>query len=69
MCSSDLINTSIIMIGVLMQVVPGLALVNSIRDIMSGDLMSGTARLVDALVTAASLSIGAAAGVLVTMLL
>lgn len=63
------INTSIIMIGVLMQVVPGLALVNSIRDIMSGDLMSGTARLVDALVTAASLSIGAAAGVLVTRLL
>jgi uncharacterized membrane protein YjjP (DUF1212 family) len=58
-------NASIIMTGTLMQVVPGLALVNSIRDIIAGDLMSGTARLVDAVIIAAGLSVGVVAGMLV----
>jgi uncharacterized membrane protein YjjP (DUF1212 family) len=57
------VDTSVVMIGTLMQVVPGLALVNSIRDIIAGDLMSGTARLVDAVMIAAGLSVGAASGV------
>lgn len=63
------VDTSIIMIGTLMQVVPGLALVNSIRDIIGGDLVSGTARLMDALMIAAGLSIGSVAGVLVTRII
>ena len=58
------INSSIVMIGVLMQVVPGLALVNAMRDIIAGDFMAGNARLTDAIMTALGLSVGSAAGVL-----
>ena len=54
-----------IMTAALMQVVPGLAIVNAIRDLISGDLMSGTARLVEAFMIAAGLSIGSIFGVLV----
>ncbi|MFA6857927.1 MAG: threonine/serine exporter family protein [Treponema sp.] len=60
------VHTSVVMIGVLMQVVPGLALVNSIRDIIAGDFMAGSARLMDVLMTALGLSVGSAAGVLFT---
>ena len=51
--------------AVLMQVVPGLALVNAIRDLMAGDLMAGTARLVDAFMVATGLSAGSVLGLLV----
>ena len=54
-----------VMTAVLMQVVPGMAIVNAIRDLISGDLMAGTARLVDAFMVAAGLSVGAAFGILV----
>ena len=47
------------MIATLMQVVPGLAIVNGIRDLISGDLVSGTARIIDAFMIAAGLSTGA----------
>ena len=53
------ISSFVVMIAVLMQVVPGLAIVNGIRDIISGDLVSGTARIMDAFMTAAGLSTGA----------
>lgn len=58
-------NSVVVLTAVLMQVVPGLATVNAIMDLISGDLMSGTARLVDAFMVAAGLSTGAAFGVLV----
>lgn len=58
-------NTITVLTAVLMQVVPGLAIVNSIRDLISGDLMSGTARLVEAFMVALGLSVGAAFGVMV----
>ncbi len=51
--------------AVLMQVVPGLALVNSIRDLIAGDLVSGTARLMEAFMIAAALSIGTVLGLMV----
>jgi uncharacterized membrane protein YjjP (DUF1212 family) len=60
------VNTSVIMTGALMQVVPGIALVNSIRDIIAGDFMAGSSRLMDVLMTALGLSVGSAAGVLLT---
>lgn len=63
------VATATVMIGTLMQVVPGLALVNSIRDIISGDLVSGAARLLDACMTAAGLSIGSVTGVFVSHVL
>lgn len=54
-----------IMTAVLMQVVPGMAIVNAIRDLLAGDLIAGTARLVDAFMVAAGLSAGSAFGILV----
>ena len=51
--------TEITLISVLMQVVPGLAIVNAIRDLIEGDLVSGAARLLDAFMVAAGLSVGA----------
>lgn len=63
------IHKDIVMIGTLMQVVPGLALVNAIRDLMAGDLMAGSARLVEAVMIAGGLSVGAVSGLLMTGIL
>ncbi|MBQ0079480.1 MAG: threonine/serine exporter family protein [Eubacterium sp.] len=54
-------NTSYqpIIIGTLMIYVPGVAITNSIRDFLSGDMLSGLARMADAVITAASLAAGA----------
>ncbi len=62
-------DSSLILLGAIMQVVPGLALVNGIRDIIHGDLVSGGARLLDACMTAIGLSAGSAAGILVLKVL
>lgn len=48
-----------IIIGTLMLFVPGVALTNSIRDFLSGDMLSGVSRLMEALLTAISLAAGA----------
>ena len=53
-----------ISIAVLMSLVPGLAIVNAIRDIIAGDLLAGSARLLEAFVIAAALSLGAAFGLM-----
>ena len=53
-----------ISISVLMSLVPGLAIVNAIRDTISGDLVAGSARLLEAFVVAAALSLGAALGLM-----
>ncbi|WP_428768701.1 threonine/serine exporter family protein [Treponema sp. HNW] len=58
---SPLIVTS----AVLMQVVPGLAIVNAIRDIIAGDLVSGAARVLEAFMIAAGLSAGSVLGIFV----
>ena len=50
---------SCIVIGTLMIFVPGVAITNSIRDFLSGDMLSGLARLAEALVIAVSLASGA----------
>ena len=62
------VNANLILVGAIMQCVPGLALVNGIRDIISGDLVSGGARLLDAFMIAAGLSIGSATGVILMKL-
>lgn len=51
--------------GSIMPLLPGVALTNAIRDTLQGDFVSGTARLVEAFVTAASLAVGIAAGLAV----
>lgn len=54
-----------ISISVLMSLVPGLAIVNAIRDIISGDLVAGSARILEAFIIAAGLSLGAALGLII----
>ena len=56
------IKPSLVLGGSIMQVVPGLAFVNGVRDVISGDLVSGGARLLEALMIATGLSIGSVAG-------
>jgi uncharacterized membrane protein YjjP (DUF1212 family) len=54
------LSTDPIIIGVLMLLVPGVIIVNAIRDLMSGDLVAGVARAADAFVSAAAISLGTA---------
>ncbi|HUW40385.1 MAG TPA: threonine/serine exporter family protein [Rectinemataceae bacterium] len=46
-------------IGVIMLLVPGVAITNAIRDTIGGDLVSGVSRGADAFMSAAAISIGA----------
>ncbi|MEG0157447.1 MAG: threonine/serine exporter family protein, partial [Anaerovoracaceae bacterium] len=52
-------NYSAIIIGTMMLFVPGAAITNSIRDLLSGDMLSGMARMTEAFVVAVSLAAGA----------
>ncbi|MBV1757074.1 MAG: threonine/serine exporter family protein [Dethiosulfatibacter sp.] len=47
-----------VIIGSLMPLVPGVAIVNAIRDIISGDFVSGTSRLTEAILIAVALALG-----------
>lgn len=51
-------NQAATIIGVLMTLVPGIAITNSLRDVISGDFVSGVSRLVEALLIATSIAIG-----------
>ena len=51
-------NYNTVITGSLMPLVPGFALTNSIRDIMNGDFISGTARLIESLITAVAVAAG-----------
>ena len=54
-----------IIIGTLMIYVPGVAITNSIRDFLTGDMLSGLARMTEAVLTAASLATGS--GIAITL--
>ena len=54
-----------IIISTIMLFVPGVALTNSIRDFLSGDMLSGVARLMEAILT--SISLAAGAGVVIKL--
>lgn len=47
-----------VIIGGIIPLVPGVALTNAIRDLFSGDYLSGSIRLIDALLTAMCIAIG-----------
>ncbi|MFV0550795.1 MAG: threonine/serine exporter ThrE family protein [Anaerorhabdus sp.] len=47
-----------VIIGTIMLLVPGLAITNAIRDSIAGDLVSGTARAVEALLIAVAVALG-----------
>lgn len=53
--------TDTAIIGVIMLLVPGVAITNAIRDMIAGDLVAGVARAADAFICAAGISIGAGA--------
>ena len=59
--SSSIPDTSYdpIIIGTIMLFVPGAAITNAIRDFLSGDMLAGTARLMEALLIAVGLACGA----------
>lgn len=54
-------DVSIVIIGGIIPLVPGLAAINATRDSANGDLVSGSARWLDAAVTAASIAAGVGA--------
>ena len=60
------LNIDAILIGSLMTLVPGVALTNALRDLFSGDLISGIARGVEALLTAVAL--GGGVGIVIKFL-
>ncbi|PRX29457.1 uncharacterized membrane protein YjjP (DUF1212 family) [Orenia metallireducens] len=53
-------NLGIITVSAILPFVPGVALTNSIRDAISGDLISATSRGIEATLIAISLAVGAA---------
>lgn len=52
-------NQDAIIIGAIMIFIPGVAITNSIRDFLSGDMVSGVARAAEAFIIAISLAAGA----------
>lgn len=58
-------NVNMVIIGDIMNVVPGVALTNSLRDLFGGDIMSGLFRLCTALLDAVAIACGYAVAILV----
>jgi uncharacterized membrane protein YjjP (DUF1212 family) len=54
-----------IIIGAIMPLVPGIPITNSIRDFINGDYLSGSIRLIDALLTAFCIAVGV--GIVITI--
>lgn len=55
-----------IMIGDIMLLIPGIALTNSIRDVLAGDTISGVMRLIESLIWSGALAGGFMMAILVT---
>lgn len=51
-------NTGTIMIGDIMLIIPGLMLINSVREMLCGDVMSGLLRLIESIIIAMSIACG-----------
>ena len=51
-------NIDKIVIGNIMPLIPGLAFTNAIRDMINGDVMAGTGRLCESVLTAIALAVG-----------
>ncbi len=57
-------NVDKVMIGGIMLLIPGIAMTNSVRDMLIGDIMSGMLRLVNALLIAAAIACGFALAII-----
>ena len=53
-------NMDKMIIGTLMNLVPGLALTNSMRDFIAGDVIAGMMKMTEALLVATGIAIGVA---------
>ena len=62
-------DMDIVIISGLMPVVPGVAITNAVRDTLQGDYISGSARMLEAFLTAASIAIGVGIGVMIYRLI
>jgi len=62
-----LLRTDPIAIGALMLLVPGLALVNALRDLVAGELVSSQSRFAEVLLTGAAVAVGATAALSVRL--
>lgn len=62
-------NADAAVIGMLMLLVPGVAVTNAIRDTIAGDLVAGVARGADALLAAVAISVGSGAAYQLWLLL
>lgn len=51
-------NQQSVITGTLMLLVPGIAITNSLRDIIGGDFVSGLSRMIEAILIASSIAIG-----------
>ncbi|WP_035212067.1 threonine/serine exporter family protein [Alkalicoccus chagannorensis] len=60
-------NVNQIIIGSLMPLVPGVPLTNAVRDLLSGDLLAGMSRGVEALLTSLSIASGVALSISIFM--
>ncbi len=52
-------NSDKMIIGTLMNLVPGIAITNVMRDIIAGDLIAGLVKLTEALLVATAIALGA----------
>lgn len=58
------ISADIVIVSAIMPIVPGVAITNAIRDTLHGDYLSGCARILEALLVAMSIAVGAGLGML-----
>lgn len=58
-------NPDLIMIGDIMLIIPGVMLINSVREMLGGDIMSGLLRLLEAVIIAMSIACGFAVPILI----
>ncbi|MBE6774196.1 MAG: threonine/serine exporter family protein [Clostridia bacterium] len=57
-------NANMIMIGDIMLIVPGLMIVNSVREMLCGDIMSGLLRLLESVMIALAIACGFAVAII-----
>lgn len=58
-------NPAMIMIGDIMLIIPGVILINSIREMLCGDLMSGMLRLLESLILSITIACGFAIPIMI----
>lgn len=57
------VESSIVLVSSIMPLVPGISLTNALRDLLNGDTISGSNRLMEALVIAGTIAVGIGFGI------